>query len=202
MDDNQVIYHIYGIYNRINSKIYIGQTKQGYRKRFKQHLCPKDKSPLLNNAIKKYGKDAFSCELLDVAFTRQSANEKEKMWIAALRTYKKDNGYNLSMGGVIGDFNKETLAKMSKAKRGEKNSFYRKHHTEDAKRRMSESKKGMYSKDKHPGAKAIRCIETGVIYTCVVEAQEKTGINAKHIGQVANKRNGRKTAGGYTWEWA
>ena len=31
-----MVYEIYGIVNLINRKIYIGQTKQGYRKRFIQ----------------------------------------------------------------------------------------------------------------------------------------------------------------------
>jgi group I intron endonuclease len=73
------IIEIYGIVNRVNGKIYIGQTKQGYLKRFKQHLCPKDKSVLLQNAIKKYGRNNFVCELLDVAYSQDLADAKEKM---------------------------------------------------------------------------------------------------------------------------
>ena len=55
---------------------------------------------------------------------------------------------------------------------------------------------------KHPGAKKILCIETNKIYDCVREAEIETGINAHHIGQVANNKYGRKTAGGYHWQWA
>ena len=35
-----------------------------------------------------------------------------------------------------------------------------------------------------------------------VDAEKETKVNAHHIGQVANKKYGRKTAGGYHWEWA
>lgn len=193
-------YGIYGIYNHVNNKIYIGQTNQGYIKRFKQHLCPKDGSPALRNAIKKYGRDSFSCELLDVAETRESANAKEKMWIYLLQTFKPENGYNLSMGGVIGDFNAETRKKMSESKRGARNSFYGKHHSEETRRKMSSAKKGLYIRGKHPKAKKVRCVETGKIYDCVIDAQEDTGANAHHIGTVANG-GGRKMAGGFKWEW-
>lgn len=74
--NKNTIYHIYGIINKINNKIYIGQTKQGYRKRFLQHLCPNDGSPLLKRAIKKYGKENFECELIDIAYDKNIANEK------------------------------------------------------------------------------------------------------------------------------
>lgn len=109
-DGNKI--DIYGIYNLANGKMYIGQSRQGYKKRFKQHLCPKDGSPLLMKAIKKYGKESFVCELIDVAYSQQEANEKEKTWISALGTHKKENGYNLSMGGSFGSFNVDTLKKV------------------------------------------------------------------------------------------
>lgn len=78
---NKYPYELYGIINKVNNKIYIGQTKQGYRKRFIQHLCPKDGSPLLKKAIQKYGKDNFECELLDIAYSKEEINFKEKLWI-------------------------------------------------------------------------------------------------------------------------
>jgi predicted GIY-YIG superfamily endonuclease len=200
--ENESRIDIYGIVNRANNKIYIGQTKQGYLKRFTQHLCPKGGCPALKNAIKKYGRNNFSCELLDIAYTQEMANEKEKMWIFLLGTYKHENGYNLSMGGEIGCFNEETLVKMSNSKKGTKNSFYGKHHTETAKAKMSAWKKEYGGKrGGHPRAKKIMCVETGIIYPCIMDAAIKTGANRTHIGQVANKQFGRKKAGGFSWEW-
>lgn len=195
------MYEIYGIVNDINRKVYIGQTKQGYEKRFKQHLCPADGSPLLRNAIQKYGKQHFSCELIDIAPSQTVADEKEKMWIFLLKSYVPKYGYNLSMGGKIGHFNSETLKKMSEAKQGERNSFFGKHHTEKSKLMMSIWKKKHYKMENHPRAKKIRCVETGIIYNCIKEAANKTGANEHHIGQIANGQYGRKTSGGYRWEW-
>lgn len=195
------VYEIYGIINAVNSKIYIGQTRQGYEKRFAQHLCPSDGSPALKNAIKKYGKENFVCNLLDLAYSQKEANEKEKMWIKCTGSYKANNGYNLSMGGCIGEFNKETILKMSKSKKGENNSFYNRHHTKEAKEKMSAWKKEHYKLGSHPRAKIIICTETGKKYSCASEAALETGINKSHIISVANKRYGRKTAGGYHWEW-
>jgi hypothetical protein len=123
------------------------------------------------------------------------------MWIKCLGSYKRSNGYNLSMGGCIGTFNDETRAKMSESKKGENNSFFNKKHTDEAKQKMREWKKEHYQKGTHPRAKKVRCVETGKIYSCSVEASEETGISRIHIGNVANKKYGRKTAGGYHWEW-
>lgn len=200
-NDAAVEYHIYGIINKDNSKIYIGQTKRGYRRRFVEHKCPGDQSLYLRNAIQKHGRDAFECELLDIAYSQDEANYKERMWIMALGTYKRDKGYNISMGGGIQNMSEETKHKMSESRRGEGNSFYGKHHTEDAKQRMSKSKKGMYALDKHPCAKRVYCVETTTEYSCAKEAELLTGINAHHIGQVANGNYGRKTAGGCHWIW-
>lgn len=189
------MYHIYAIVNKENNKIYIGQTKQGYLKRFIQHKCPRSGCPLLKNAINKYGKENFVCELLDFAENQEEANRKEIMWIALLKTFQRQNGYNLSMGGSFGNFNKETLKKMSNKKKGKLNNFYNKKHTEESKKKMSEWKKQNYILEKHPGAKKIKCVELNKIYDCVKLAEKELGINAHHIGQVANCQKGRKTAG-------
>lgn len=194
-------YSIYAIYNSVNGKIYIGQTKQSYQTRFKQHLQKSSGCPLLRRAIDKHEEKAFHIELLDTAYDRATANEKEKMWIYLLEVYKEEHGYNLLMGGVIGDFNRATLKKMSESKKGNKNSFYGRKHTKEAKIKMSKWKKENYHRENHPGAKKVRCVETGKTYNCVLDASEDTGASAKHIGSVANGRYGRKTAGGYKWEW-
>lgn len=196
-----VIYDIYAIINKMNNKIYVGQTRQGYRKRFIQHLCPTDGSPLFKNAVKKYGKESFECELLDIAHNQQEANIKEKLWIKVLKTYKKENGYNLSMGGSFGSFNEDTLKKMSELKKGKNNSFYNKKHTQEAKDKMSKWKKENYQLSNHPKSKKVKCVELNKVYNCVKEAELDMNINSKHIGQVANKKQNRKTAGGYHWIW-
>lgn len=197
----KAVYELYGIINKINNKVYIGQTKQGYRKRFIQHLCSSDRSPLLKNAIKKYGKENFECELIDIAYSQEEINFKEKLWIKLLKTYERENGYNLSLGGSIGCFNKEVLEKMSKSKLGNKNSFFGKKHTEEAKEKMSKWKKDNYILEKHPKSKKVKCVELDKIYDCVKLAENELHINCHHIGQVANNKYGRKTAGGYHWIW-
>lgn len=47
--------------------------------------------------------------------------------------------------------------------------------------------------------KKVRCIETGVIYNSIKEAQETLKIN--NISRVCQKKSKYKTAGGYHWEY-
>ena len=60
---------IYKITNNINGKIYIGQTRIPESKRWQQHVWHADNdsdkdSLLLCKAIKKYGKESFSREII------------------------------------------------------------------------------------------------------------------------------------------
>ena len=47
--------------------------------------------------------------------------------------------------------------------------------------------------------KAVKCLETGIIYYSTKEASRQTGINNTGISKVCNGK--RKTAGGYHWEF-
>lgn len=76
---------IYKILNLINNKVYIGKTVNTSEARWQQHLYdaytpakPAYKF-LLSRAIRKYGKDAFKIEDIDIATTEIELNEKEKI---------------------------------------------------------------------------------------------------------------------------
>ena len=86
---------IYKIENKINHKIYIGQSIHP-EQRFHEH-CQKHEmyTSLINKAIQKYGIENFSFEILGWF---EDYNEKEKYYIQKYRSYKP-NGYNILMGG-------------------------------------------------------------------------------------------------------
>ena len=52
---------IYKITNRINGKVYIGQTRMSLNVRWWHHCNRKD-CPALHHAIKKYGAENFTVE--------------------------------------------------------------------------------------------------------------------------------------------
>ena len=68
---------------------------------------------------------------------------------------------------------------------GDNNPFYGKHHSKDTKEKLSEARK-KYTGNKHPRAKKVICITTGEIFDYLKQAEEKYNINAKGIGKCCN----------------
>ena len=89
-------YIIYQITNKINNKIYVGkhQTENMNDGYFGSGIA-------LRNAIKKYGKENFTKEILFVFDTEQEMNDKERELINEEFVSRKDT-YNLGVGGEGG----------------------------------------------------------------------------------------------------
>lgn len=91
---------IYKITNDINDKVYIGKTLHTIEKRFREHIKDaerreKEKRPLYS-AIRKYGAEHFSVELIEKADIAELSN-REIYWISFYDAYR--NGYNATLGG-------------------------------------------------------------------------------------------------------
>lgn len=80
---------------------------------------------------------------------------------------------------------------------GENNGMYGKHHTEDAKKKMSEKRKGRISEKRNPNH--VICIEKNLIFQDSVTAAKEFGIQSSGILQVCYGK--RKTCGGYHWKF-
>lgn len=88
---------IYKITNRVNGKVYIGQSANCHR-RFQEHIRGKiNSTSLIHLAIKKYGIQNFDLEILEKDI--EDYNEKEKFWIKYYKANEKDYGYNILDGG-------------------------------------------------------------------------------------------------------
>jgi group I intron endonuclease len=103
---------VYRFTNKINGKIYVGQTIQELEKRVKNHIKESKKSnnrPILN-AIKKYGIENFDIQIIDSALTHEELDTKEIKWIEELNCLTP-SGYNI-LGG--GQFKMKTTEEFSK----------------------------------------------------------------------------------------
>ena len=82
---------------------YVGLTKRTMGRRWSQHVCQARSSKggrwHFPNAIRKYGKDAFSHEVLEVCDTLEDANAAEVRWINHFDTRNPEKGFNLKKGG-------------------------------------------------------------------------------------------------------
>lgn len=116
-------YYIYRITNNINHKTYIGQH------RYYKSLLVEDgymgSGVLLRKSQKKYGIENFTKEIITIAMSRSEADVLEKYYIAKERKENTYGCYNIANGGQGG---------------GQKGY----HHTEEAKKRISETHKGRH----------------------------------------------------------
>lgn len=92
------------------------------------------------------------------------------------------------------------IKRRSELQKGENHYMYGKHHTEEAKKKMSKSHIGIQKGSKNPKAKKVKCIETGKIFYCIRDAEEFLG--TKGHGNISSCCKGkRKKAYGYHWEY-
>ena len=100
---------IYKIQNKINGKIYIGQTINSIEKRFGSHIKAannKKNNSIIYKAIRKYGVQSFEVSVIDEAKDKETLNEKEKYWIKFYNSMDLAIGYNMAPGGEGGDLSK------------------------------------------------------------------------------------------------
>lgn len=86
---------IYKISNSINNKVYIGQTIRPVQDRFNRHINDAMNGILdthFARAIRLYGPDKFSIEVIDTASNQDELTQKEHDWILYYNSV--ENGYN------------------------------------------------------------------------------------------------------------
>jgi group I intron endonuclease len=116
---------IYCATNKINGKMYIGQTIGTLEARRAGHLTFAKSDPRLHftNALRKYGSENFSWHVLDKAETKEDLNTLEMIYIDMFHTYT--DGYNMTLGGDGGA------------------TFIGKSHTKESREKIANSRKGM-----------------------------------------------------------
>ena len=93
-------YKIYMHKNKINGKVYIGQTYTDLQSRFGKNGIRYKSCPLFYNAIQKYGWENFEHIILEENIDNSNiANEKEKYYISLYNSTNNNYGYNIQNGG-------------------------------------------------------------------------------------------------------
>ncbi len=106
-DEEQVVFFmawtIYCHTHIVSNRRYVGLTSRTWQRRWAQHLVQaRSRSSGWShfpNAIRKYGKDAFSHEVLETCDTLEAANAAEERWIEELGTRDPTKGFNTAKGG-------------------------------------------------------------------------------------------------------
>ena len=148
-------YCVYIHINKINGKMYVGQTIYGDNPNRRWENGEKYKgSPSFYSAIQKYGWDNFDHEIIASKLTKIEADNFEKTLIKELKTQSKKYGYNICDGGNTNNsmngrrLSEEIKQKIRETKIGEnnpmygislcseKNGMYGKHHSKETREKL------------------------------------------------------------------
>ena len=186
---------IYLITNLINNKKYVGQTTaESIEYRFYNH-CQEKRNRYISNAIRKYGKENFKIEQLDIANSIDELNEKEVFFVESLSTMYP-NGYNHRAGGSQnGKCSEELKRKISNSKKGKPNL-----------KRRGELRSENYRIKiaRGLGGKSILAtnIKTGEqIVLQTIREGIKYGFNPSNIVSICKNNSSRKQTKGYTFSY-
>ena len=143
---------VYKAQNKINGKIYIGQSAKSLGERISRHISSKKKW-YFQNALKKYGLQSFDFSVIDESDSQDILNEKEEYWISYYNS-KFPSGYNLTDGGQGSTgfkHSEDSKKRIRESCKGKKSWIKGKHHSEKTKRKMGESNRGKppWIKGKH-----------------------------------------------------
>ena len=207
-------YCIYLHRNKINDKVYIGQTCQKPEKRWNYGHGYKN-CPRFYSAIISYGWNNFEHIILENNLTSDEANEKEQYYIKKYDSQNPDLGYNLTEGGSslseywktpehreLQSQNKKLYFKEHPDKKNE-NDMHLKEIAQKSAKIRSEKMKENYANQgglfhlNESRKKRIKCIETDEIFASLSEASRKYNISVGNISSVIHGK--RKSAGGYHW---
>lgn len=170
---------IYKITNTINGKIYIGQTSQSIKSRWKNHLidCKRAKNNKFYNAIKKYGEENFVIEIIEYGIGSQELlNKKERHWIKFYDSYK--NGYNSTWGGEESPMHyKEVCKKVSNTMKG-------RGLTEEHKKKISLSNKG---KPGTPHTEEFKKYISEILSNRIVSQETREKLKNANLGKKQSK---------------
>ena len=182
---------IYKIINKINNKTYVGSTSNFDKRWYSHKFRLKNNnhhSSKLQSSVNKYGIENFVFEILEEC-SKDLLIEREQYWIDSLNSYS--NGYNSTpKASNNGGLTEETIIKLKKIHTGKKMS-------EEAKKKMSNSKKGR--KLSEETKEKLRKISTGKKMS---EETKKKMSESKKGGAMLekNKENLSKLYKGKSWK--
>ena len=183
---------VYKHQNLINNKIYIGITSQVPEKRWRNGLGYYN-HPKFYSAIKKYGWENFSHEILYEKLNEQEACKKEQELIKFYDS--KNKGYNLTDGGegVQGfhhnEITKQKISKTLKEKDLQRqrefivnwNKNHREQRSEAMKKRWKDENFKTNIINKHK--KKVICITTNQIFDSINEAAKWANVSPSNLSK-------------------
>lgn len=153
---------IYLFRNKINEKVYIGQTTKDIAIRTQEHLVRahtyKKNQFHFHLALAKHGIENFEVSAIDFGNSKNELDEKEIYWISFYNSMVPEKGYNSRSGGSAGKPSEETRRRISESEKGKilsaetriklsaaakgRQTFLGKNHSEEAKEKNRQAHMG------------------------------------------------------------
>lgn len=184
----------YGKHRSEETKKKISESHKGDKHyNYGGHLSEEHKNKIRNNAKRGEEHHLYGKHLSNEVKRKLSESHKGKVIsdnakISMSNAQKKrfENPENHPMYGKF--HSEESKKRISNATKGESNPFYGKCHLEETKKKIGKI-----------NSKAVRCIETGIVYYGATEAARQTGLDRTSIGKCC--RGEQEATGGYHWEF-
>jgi group I intron endonuclease len=183
---------IYAIVNKLNQKVYIGQTIRPFSERKSEHRFDfyhnKERKELrLYQAMRKYGLENFEFNILFNALDISYLNELEVYFINEYNSFK--NGYNMTCGGTNASQSLESRKKISNKLKGKRKGIkptWDRSRMWETRRKREELNPGCYKhpKDCTPSGSNSPLSKTYKFVTC-----DNEEIVVKGLGQFCKDRN-------------
>lgn len=166
--------YLYIIQNILNGKLYIGQTNDPSRRwTFHKTMSRCNQIQYIHRAMAKHGIKNFVFKVIATCCTQEDADFTETQLIVQYDSRNKKIGYNLAPGGDVA-WNKN-LPK-------EQQPMYGKNHSEESKRKISESQKGI-AKPK-PSEETKRKMSSSHKGLCVGEKSSSAKLDRSKVNEI------------------
>ena len=151
--EKKTYFYIYLTVNLITGKKYIGQRSCHCEISKDTYL---GSGEILKKAIKKYGKEHFSKEILEICYSKNELNQKEKQWIEFFDAVNSSDFYNITSGGTGGNtycfLSGDKLEQIKQIKKeqtkGKNNPMFAHVWTAESRMKLSQSMKKRYETNK------------------------------------------------------
>ena len=202
---------IYAIRNKINNKIYIGQSNNIYN-RWSQHKSQLNRNVHgnrhLQNAWNKYGEENFDFLILELC-NSDRIDDLERFYIKKYNSIDDKNGYNHEFGGnsnkKASDKTKSKISKNHANVSKENNPFYGRRHSQESINKYMTNPN--YINRKHKGTDSHMCTITENTAREIKEYfSDGHKLYCGEVKDIANKYNTTISIvshikNGYSWTW-
>ena len=192
------MYTVYQHRNLSNGKSYIGMTSQNPKYRWNNGNGYKNQPKIWSDIKESDWNKDWEHNIIGKFEDEQEALNIEEMFIWLFDS--TNEGYNTSAYSSHScKHTEESKRKISESKIGEKSPMFGKHHSEEHKKRMSASMTGNHNSPTKPVLQYSKTGEFIAEYQSIREAERQTGCKSESVCRCC--KGNRKSAGGFIWRY-